>query len=252
MAVEQAKSVVKKLLGRFGLRVLRSTNMPQADVAAFCAGISARGFSPRHIFDVGANRGDWSRAAQAVFPDAIFTLIEPQGEMEPFLNRFQEDSPGARWIRAGAGATKGELKLAAAPDTVSSSFAVSEKEASQFGWTQRTVPVVTLDDVCRDIGAFPEIVKIDVEGFERDVLQGAQTLLGNTEVFLLELTLFRPRTNAMTFAETIAFMDERGYVVYDFTGFQPRPYDGALGLCEVAFAKSDGLLRSSLDWDKYE
>jgi hypothetical protein len=56
----------------------------------------------------------------------------------------------------------------------------------------------------------------------------------------------------MTFAETIAFMDERGYVVYDFTGVQPRPYDGALGLCEVAFAKSDGLLRSSLDWDKYE
>jgi FkbM family methyltransferase len=231
---------------------LRSTNMPQADVTAFCAGISARGLRPGHIFDVGANKGDWSRAARSVFPEAIFTLIEPQGEMEPFLKRFQQDSPGARWIKAGAGAAKGTLELAAAPHTVSSSFAASEKEAEQFGWASRTVPVVTLDDVCRDIGAIPGLVKIDVEGFEREVLQGAQTLLGNTEVFLLELTLFRPRTNAMTFAEAIAFMDERNYVVYDFTSFQPRPYDGALGLCEVAFAKRDGMLRSSLDWDRYE
>jgi len=246
------KSKLNAILGRFGFRVVRATNFPQADVGAFCANIAARGFRPRHVFDVGANKGDWSRAARAVFPGAIYTLIEPQEEMTPFLERFCNETPGATWIKAGAGATKGELELAVADDTVSSSFAVSTDEAERYDWRLRTVPVVTLDEVAVTVGAKPDIVKLDVEGFEREVLKGATTLIGETEVFLLELVLFRPKEGAMSFVDAVAFMADLGYVPYDFTGFQSRPYDGALALCEVAFARQGGFLRSFLDWDKYE
>jgi FkbM family methyltransferase len=176
-------------------------------------------------------------------------LIEPQVEMRPFLDRFCQETDGARWINAGAGASEGELKLTVFPDTVSSSFCITDAEAKAWGLSQRVVEVVTLDQVCRDVlRAIPDIVKIDVEGFEPEVLSGSQTLLGQTEVFLIELTLFGQHTNGKVFHEMIALMADYGYRVYDFTMFLSRPYDGAIGLCEVAFAREDGFLRSHADW----
>lgn len=247
-----ARSSVKKALDRLGYRVSRSTEFPQANVQSFCAKLADQGFRPAWILDVGANRGDWSREARSVFSGAAFTLIEPQEEMAGPLDQFCAETPDAEWIMAGAGSADGELTLAVAPDTVSSSFKVSDEEARAFNWTPRTVPLVTLDGVCERRGAVPEIVKLDVEGFEREVLEGAETLVGKTEVFLLELSLYPFKRGAMVFDEAVEYMKVRGYSVYDFTGFQSRPYDRALALCEVAFARTDGALRSFAGWDKYD
>lgn len=51
-------------------------------------------------------------------------------------------------------------------------------------------------------------------------------------------------------AELINFMTEKGYSPYDFTYFCRRPFDGALGLAEIAFAKEQGVLRASHRWDE--
>jgi FkbM family methyltransferase len=220
----------------------------KTNLATFFSSVAARGFKPTHVLDVGANKGNWSRTVRAVFPEATFTLIEPQIEMATDLERFCAETPGARWIAAGAGAVPGELKFFVCPDTVSSTFQMTEEKAKQYGYTQSTVPVVTVDDVCRDICAVPELIKLDVEGFEDKVLNGSQTLLGKTELILLELVFFGLRSGSKTAAEMIQIMADFGYVLYDFTSFQFRPYDGALGLCEAPFAKANGLLRSHAGW----
>jgi FkbM family methyltransferase len=237
-----------KVLHRFGYVVVPKRRLPHGDVVAFCANAAARGFAPSRIFDVGANRGDWSRGVRDVFPDAQYTLIEPQIEMAADLDAFCAQTPGARWINAGAGARNGELSLTIAHNPASSSFAITEEHAVAWGLKQRSVPIVTLDSVCEQIGAIPELVKLDVEGFEREVLEGARSLIGVTEVFLLELTMFEPHTGAMTFAESVALMSSLGYHAYDFTMFAGRPYDGAVGLCEVAFVRDGGVLRAHRGW----
>jgi FkbM family methyltransferase len=244
------KVAIQGVFRRFGYRVVRSDNIPLADLGAFCAHIAARGFRPRHILDVGANKGEWSREVKRTFTDATFTLIEPQAEMRPFLDQFCAETPGARWLNAGAGACMGEAKLTLFPDTVSTTFAITEDQARQIGLPQRTVPLLTLDHVCTEIiRAVPELVKLDVEGFEYEVLKGSASLLGRTEVFLLELCFFEPRTNPKSFHEMVAIMADFGYRPYDFTMFMPRPRDGALGLCELAFARDHGLLRAYRGWN---
>lgn len=243
------KLAIQNVLRRFGYHVVRSRNVPWADLGVFCAHVAARGFRPLHVLDVGANRGDWSRVARRTFPDATFTLIEPQVEMRPHLDRFCAETPGARWLNAGAGAAMGELELTLFPDSVSSSFALSRDQARQMGLPQRMVPLLTLDHVCSEIlHATPELVKLDVEGFEYEVLKGSRSLLGRTELFLLELCFFEPRTHAKPFHEMVAIMADFGYRPYDFTMFMARPRDGALGLCELAFARDDGFLRSYRGW----
>ena len=72
--------------------------------------------------------------------------------------------------------------------------------------------------------------------------------MGKTEVFLVELPFFNPRAGGKSFCELIAEMNDLGYVPYDFTYFLRRDHDQALGLCEVAFARKDGILRAFKQW----
>ena len=53
------------------------------------------GFSPPCILDVDAHLTNWSRTMRAVFPQAQFCLIEPQLEMQPFLEKYFQISPTA-------------------------------------------------------------------------------------------------------------------------------------------------------------
>lgn len=48
----------------------------------------------------------------------------------------------------------------------------------------------------------PDLVKIDAEGFELKVIQGASDLIGKTEVFLLEAGVTCPFENSVARAVT--------------------------------------------------
>ena len=221
------------------------------DMRAFLEDLAARGLTPRHVLDIGAHRGAWSRLAAEVFQQARFTLIEPQHEMGADLDAFCTDQPGSRWVQAGAGPEPGELELAVWDDLAGSSFAVTGQEADEWGKERRSVPVVTIDSVLRDDAESenpPELAKLDVQGFELEVLRGAETLFGKTELFILEVSLFKFADNVPPVHEVVSFMAERGYWVYDLCGYLRRPFDGALGQVDLAFAREAGVLRNSNRW----
>jgi hypothetical protein len=76
-----------------------------------------------------------------------------------------------------------------------------------------------------------------VEGYEIEALEGAGTLLGETELFQIEVALYR-FINRPMLHEVVAYMAERGYFVYDIAGSIRRPYDGAIGLMDLCFART--------------
>jgi FkbM family methyltransferase len=226
---------------------------PVGNLRAFLEDLHARGFRPRHILDVGANQGDWSRTAHAVFPEARFTLLEPVRAFEKTLQEFAQSVPGSRYLAAGAGATPGELELdeVTTPDgrpTSGSSFRAAPHDG--FHTRRVRVPIVTLDSLMDGPAAsqIPELVKIDVEGFEPEVLKGSRRLLGTTEIFIIETSLF-PFWQQPIFHELIAMMAGTGYVVYDFPTFNRRPIDGALGLADVCFVRGNSALRSKTAYE---
>jgi hypothetical protein len=94
----------------------------------------------------------------------------------------------------------------------------------------------------------PDLIKIDVQGFELEVLQGCQSCFGFTELFIIEVSFFKTHPERPVFLDVANFMDGKGYVVYDFADLKHRPFDGALGQADVCFVKRDGVFTRHKRW----
>lgn len=242
--------ILRDLADRFRFRITHSSKFPKGDLVSFFLNVRNRGFEPQCIVDVGANCGKWTQKVMRVYPDAEYFLIEPQTEMEQHLERICFSTSNVSWLNAGVADQVGEMTFTVVPDTVSSSFTMSKEQAEGSGYEQRVVPVTTLDEIVEErLDLIPDVVKIDAEGFEARIMSGASKLIGKTELFLLEAPLVDPPNSEWSsFGELISMMSTYSYDVYDFTSFQRRPYDGAVGLCEIAFVRRDGQLRSFGGW----
>ncbi len=198
----------------------------------FLEDIKARGFACRHVMDVGASDGSWSRSLLRVYPGASGLLVEPRPECVPALERFCAEHPGWSFVSTGVGAREGELPLALW-DT-SSTFL---KRMVSLANTTVKVPLVRCDSLFGPDAVYPDLVKLDVEGFELEALSGADALLGRVDLLIIEVATFHFGTERPLARDIIAFLERRDYALYDVAGFIRRPYDGAIGLLDLVFAR---------------
>ena len=196
--------------------------------------VRARGFMPQLVFDLGANNGGWTKIAAQILQGARFVLVEPLPRMQPALTAMAQSNPRYSVVAAAVGGAPGSAMLTDW-DTGSTILPVDAAGASQT-----TVAVTTLDALAGQWGV-PDFVKVDVEGLELEALQGAGSILGKTELFVIEVALFR-FVNRPVLHDVVAFMAEHGYWVYDVGDPIRRPFDGALGLLDLFFSRRDGEL----------
>jgi FkbM family methyltransferase len=150
------------------------------------------------ILDVGANSGQFARAMRRKFPHAHIVSFEPLPE--PFADLES-------WARADGNVTAMNLGLGESDGTLpfyrhighSASSSMLETHPSgavtypQMARAEQTrVPVRRLDEVLDEIGraAGPgTLLKLDVQGFEKQVLCGAPRTLGQVAALLTEVNI---------------------------------------------------------------
>jgi FkbM family methyltransferase len=129
-------------------------------------------------FDVGSHVGD--RAASFLRLGAKVVAVEPQPPLARVLKIFYGRNPKFELVRAAIGRSEGEIRLklntrnptvaTASDDFIKSADAAPGWEGQHWD-REIKVPMTTLDALIVRYGK-PAFVKIDVEGFEDEVLAG--------------------------------------------------------------------------------
>jgi FkbM family methyltransferase len=256
------KELLKSFFGLFGIAVVKRSTIEYLEKKSKAFGEVANkseknnlidnafellrnaGFNPTHIIDVGANHGTWTREVMTYFNNACYTLIEPQAQMKESVADLLNTNRVV-FMPIGVGSTPGYFNLTIAERDDSCSFRLSEEEAKKRGLQQVKVEVDTLDNIVKNSSfGMPQLIKIDAEGLDIEVLKGAQTLFGTTEVFLVEASVVSPAFEN-TVQNVINIMDGYGYKLFEITDLN-RPFEKrVLWLVELMFVKKGGQIDSN-------
>jgi FkbM family methyltransferase len=135
---------------------------------------------PKVIVDVGANIGLASVYFATRFPDARIFAIEPEAENFGLLQKNVRPYKNVQPIRAALWSSDTRVELI---DTGEGSWAFQVRES-----LNGAVPAITLSTLLRQYSiSSADVVKIDIEGAEREVFKGTPDWISKVGLLMIEL-----------------------------------------------------------------
>lgn len=253
------KSAIRRLFNTFGydirslapsnIRSLAPSNI-RTTIGQSYGLIRELGFQPKTIIDVGVASG--TPELYRAFNNCYFLLIEPLKEFESDLIATLRHYKGS-YVLAAAGPRPGQATFNVHKNHLDGSSLHKEAMGTEADGCEVNVPVIRIDDILKEKQLNgPYLLKIDVQGAELSALDGAPQALLETEVVVLEVSLFEFMVGAPQFYEVISYMKERGFVAYDIIHGWNRPLDNALGQVDVVFVKDKGMFRRDHSYSTVE
>lgn len=199
------------------------------------------GFTSRFALDVGAYEGEWAKLFTQVFPQAKVLMVEAQAAKEVKLKQLCQTDKRLSYHLALLSDASGQELYFNENETASH---VSEDRNDK----SKVVVTESLDDVLKSEN-FPAVdfLKLDVQGYEKQVLKGGTKALDSAHFCLMEVTLLELDPSPLVL-EMMNFMDSRGFQLYDITQFMRRPYDKALYQCDFLFIRKSSPYISEKRW----
>ena len=198
--------------------------------------MAAAGFQPRTVVDVGAAFGIWTADCRATFPNARYILVEPNPVYHEALSKETV-------IAAAAGSVNERRSLLLPSDPTGGSFLPEDPPRGYFH-DEVDVAVVRLDDVITEP---VDLLKLDVQGFEIEAMNGATRILSDCEVLVAECSLYPFQRDIPLIHDVVAYVVEKGFRVYDYGG-EFRWSSKTLAQMDLMFVREDSGLRRRELW----
>jgi FkbM family methyltransferase len=224
-------------------RIKSACGAPDTD--ASMAAMRRRGFNPRVAIDVGAYSGEWTVSFRHWFPKTRVLMVEPQPSQKERLQALAHVHSGVEFapVLLGPAAAAGVIFYQA--ETGSSVL----RDPGNTAALPAAMEMTTLDAVTRGTPfARADFLKLDVQGYELEVLKGAEEVLHSAEAVMMEVNLIGVYQGAPLVDEAVAYMAARGFRVYDVCTFFRRPYDNALWQMDMIFVRATSPLMASTRW----
>lgn len=236
-AREAAKLTLLNQLRRRGLDITRNPFSTQLKQILDNRSIAA-------VLDVGANIGQYGATLRSSGFTGRIVSCEPQSAAYELLTeRAAKDS---KWtaLNTAAGATPGSLEINISANSFSSSFLPTSKlhldiaPASRTTGTE-TVPVTTVDALIGEHGLDPArtMLKVDTQGFEDQVLDGADASLPTLAAVQLEMSLATIYEGQKLFDALYARMLDQKFTLYALEPGYADPRTGQLLWCDGVFVR---------------
>ena len=196
------------------------------------------GFNPKQIIDVGAYEGEWTKAVSQLFPEANILMCEAmpakEEKLKPLVNGKINYEIGV------LGAVDGKEVYFTELETASS---VLEEEAAIHNRVARKTNSLNTVLTKRNISKV-DLIKLDVQGYELEVLLGFDKFMSATDVILTEASLLDIHKGVPLVRDVINFMGDQGFVLYDICSVSTRrPLDNALWQTDLLFVKHNSIFR---------
>lgn len=204
-----------------------------------------RAACPRAILDIGANTGQFAVAAHAIFPEAAIYSFEPLPDCFAMLRKNMSHTEKFRAFNLGLGAARAELEFNRSSFAPSSSFRkMATLHTRTYPWTaggeKIRVQVEALDTVAENL-ELPEpiLLKLDVQGFEDQVLLGGQRTVRRAAILIVETSFETLYEGQPLFGDIYRTLTEWGFA---YKGSLEQSLDPATG--RALFADSVFLKRT--------
>jgi FkbM family methyltransferase len=201
------RKTLNKILAPLDLSIVRRIPLRKSDVLEV---LKKAGLKPGTVIDVGVHRDGTSELYEA-FPEVKTVLIEPNEEFEADILKMCRTMKDVEYIKAAATNVSGKGTLEVVRTRYVHASLVDQVNAGHpdgLARDMKEVEMVTLDDLCRR-RKFPDpyLIKVDVDGKDLEVLQGATDALKRTDCVIIEAPLHHLTLRA-------SFLEQRGFFLY--------------------------------------
>ncbi len=214
----------EELAKRRRLRQLRNTpaaglNRDQLSTLEFIQLAAASG-KITTAYDLGANMGSWTLLAKTFLPGLAVHAFEP---VPAYQQEFLSSVKGLTNVtlhKAGAGSENKQAVLNLSGHS-SGFLEVSDNLLKTYPSERKTgeiaVNMIRLDDYVREKGLpLPDLMKLDVEGYEVEVLSAATECMKHCRYIILEVSFIERHIGQSLFHDVVRFMANHNFVAHAF------------------------------------
>jgi FkbM family methyltransferase len=192
------------------------------------------------VIDIGANKGQFAQFIRKSGFMGELHSFEPLDEAFEKISKLSSNDKNWKVYQLAVGDTCGETEINVSENSVSSSIlemnASHLELAPQSRYTKKqTIQIKTLDSLKENLALDKGniFLKIDTQGFEKNVLLGAEKVLENIKTIQLELSLKPLYNGEELFFDISKYLYDRGYFlvkiipgIYDKSSRETLQFDG--------------------------
>ena len=174
---------------------------------------------PETIIDIGSNKGQFILLAENMYPEKKVYSFEPIIELINKQKKFFKFKKNIYYYNIALGSTVKSDNFLITKRIDIFSFLEIEKNKNNSDYynvqEKRNIKINTLDNILyKKKLTYPILIKIDVQGFELEVLKGSQKILKATKYILLEVSKNEMYKKQPTEAKIIYFLKKNNFKIF--------------------------------------
>ncbi len=227
------KRIIKYLFNKMGYQIQKNRKVVDFTLDGALKRCMSRGLKVNSVIDVGASDGRWTRRCMAFLPGAEYLLIEAQQDHQKGLDILKDAHKNVNYILAAAGNMMGKIYFD------NTDLFVGLASETPFKDHCIEVPVVTIDNEIKKRHLPPPyLIKLDTNGFEVPILEGAVDALKKAELVIIETYNFIVSNNSLKYFQMCQYMEKLGFSSVELVDFMIREKDGSFWQMDTFFIPS--------------